>query len=105
MNTGNTILAVTGLVLVLSAPARAQTNTGEIGGVVRDESSGVLPGATVVAVHPASGFMVERVTDLDGRFFMSSLPIGEWDVTAELPGFRRAVQTGVVLAIGRTIDL
>ncbi len=105
MNTGNTILAVTGLVLVLSAPARAQTNTGEIGGVVRDESGGVLPGATVVAVHPASGFMVERVTDLDGRFFMSSLPIGEWDVTAELPGFRRAVQTGVVLAIGRTIDL
>ena len=105
MNTGITIFAVTGLVLVLSASALAQTNTGEIGGVVRDESGGVLPGATVVALHPASGFMVERVTDLDGRFFMSSLPIGQWNVTAELPGFRRAVQTGIVLAIGRTIDV
>ena len=72
MSTGNTILAVTGLVLVLSAPALAQTNTGEISGVVRDESGGVLPGATVVAVHPVSGFRVEHVADLNGRFFMCS---------------------------------
>ena len=98
-------LVFAGLVLILSAPALAQTNTGEIGGVVRDESGGVLPGATVVAAHPASGFTAERVTDTDGRFFMPSLPIGEWEVAAELPGFRRSVQTGVVLAIGRTLDL
>ena len=98
-------LVIAGLVLILSAPTLAQTNTGEIGGVVRDESGGVLPGATVVASHPASGFTAERVTDTDGRFFMPSLPIGEWEVAAELPGFRRSVQTGVVLAIGRTLDL
>ena len=91
--------------MVASLSALAQTNTGEISGVVRDESAGVLPGATVVAVHPASGFTAERVTDLDGRFFMASLPIGQWEITAELPGFRHAVQTGVVLEIGRTIDL
>ena len=36
---------------------------------------------------------------------MASLPIGQWEITAELPGFRHAVQTGVVLEIGRTIDL
>ena len=92
-------------VAVLMAPTFAQTNTGEIGGVVQDESGGVLPGATIIARHPASGFTAERVTDTNGRFFMASLPIGVWELTAELPGFRRAVQTGIVLEIGSTLDL
>jgi len=104
MLTGRLLGAVL-ILLVVASAAGAQTNTGEISGVVHDESGGVLPGATVVAVHPASGFTAERVTDLDGRFFMSSLPIGEWEVVAEFRGFRRAVQAGVVLEIGRTIDL
>ena len=86
-------------------PAVGQTNTGELGGIVRDESGAVLPGAEVVATHLATGFSTLRVTDVDGRFFMASLPIGAWEVAAELPGFRRIVQTGVVLEIGRTLDL
>ncbi len=62
----------------------AQTNTGEIGGVVVDASGGVLPGTSVVATHPASGFTIERVTDAGGRFFLPALPTGAWEVTAEL---------------------
>ncbi len=91
--------------LLSATPAFAQTNTGEIGGTVRDESGGVLPGATVVATHPASGFSVERVSDTDGRFFLSSLPTGEWEIEVELLGFSRIVQRGVVLEIGRTLEL
>ena len=98
-------LVMAAWVALLATTASTQTNTGEIGGVVRDGSGGVLPGATVIATHPAAGFTTERVTDGDGRFFMASLPIGEWEVVAELPGFQRAVLGGVVLTIGRTIDL
>ena len=93
------------LVTAGAAPARGQTNTGELGGVVRDVSGAVLPGATVVATHVDTGFAVQRITDADGRFFMASLPIGAWEIAAELPGFRRVVRTGVVLEIGRTLDL
>ena len=93
------------LLTAVAAPAVAQTTTGEIGGVVRDETGGVLPGVMVVATHPTSGFTIARVTDVNGRFFMPSLPIGVWELSAELPGFRRAVQTGVILEIGRTLDL
>ena len=90
--------------MVISS-AGAQTNTGEISGTVHDESGGVLPGATVVVTHPASGFEAERVSDANGRFFMSSLPIGEWNLVVELPGFSRVVQRGIVLGIGSTLDL
>lgn len=88
-----------------SESINGQTNTGAIGGIVRDESGGVLPGATVVATHVYTAFAVQRVTDADGRFFIPSLPIGEWEITAELQGFSRSVQTGIELQIGRTLDL
>ena len=87
------------------AGVSAQTNTGEISGVVADSSGGVLPGASVVARHPATGFTSERVTDADGRFFLPALPTGDWEISAELAGFRRVTLTGVVLQIGRTVEL
>ena len=62
----------------------AQTNNGEIGGIVRDESGGVIPGALVSVFHPATGFSTERVTDGGGRFFVSSLPVGKWDIEVTL---------------------
>ena len=94
------------LALLISSPTAtfAQTNTGEIGGIVRDESGGVLPGATIVALHPATGSSAERVSDAEGRFFFASLRIGEWELTAELPGFSRVVQREIVLAIGQTLE-
>ena len=100
------VLAVLFCLLAASAASVAgQANTGTLEGVVRDESGGVLPGATVTATHAESGFAVERVTGSDGRFYMASLPIGEWTITTELPGFRRVVRTGIFLDLGRTIDL
>ena len=54
--------------IAIAAGASAQTNTGEIGGVVVDSNGGVLPGTAVVATHSATGFIVERVTDAEGRF-------------------------------------
>ena len=65
----------------------------------------MLPGATIIASHPDSGLRVERVTDSQGRFFLPALPTGRWEVVAELPGFQRAVQRGITLEIGRTLEL
>jgi Carboxypeptidase regulatory-like domain len=100
------LLAITAaFALCASAlPATAQTNTGEISGIVRDASGGVLPGATVTARHPASGTVVERVTDGEGRFFLPALRIGEWEVTAVLPGFALQTQR-IMLEIGRALGL
>ena len=72
----------------------------DVRGRVTDADTGApVAGANVTAAGAAA------TTDADGRFFMASLPIGAWEITAELPGFRRAVQTSIVLAIGRSLDL
>ena len=97
-----------GAILVLFiqiSVASGQINTGEISGVVKDTSGGVMPGATVTARHPASGTVVERVTDGEGRFFLPALRIGQWEVTAALSGFATQTQKGIVLEIGRTLSI
>ncbi len=103
--TGRGCFGVVCVAWLLVGGLSAQTNTGEISGVVADSSGGVLPGATVVARHPDTGFTSERVTDGDGRFFLPALPTGDWEISAELPGFRRATLTGVSLELGRTVEV
>src|SRR5580765_345354 len=99
------VLLATALALSVPAIAAAQTNTGEVGGIVKDMSDGVLAGATVTARHAATGLVVERVTDAAGRFLLPALRTGQWDITASLSGFAAHTVKGIVLEIGRTLNL
>ena len=85
------------------AVVSAQTNTGEIAGLVLDSSGGVLPGVSVSAVHAASGFELQRVTNDQGHFLLPELPVGEYTLTIELPGFNRLVERGLVIEVGRRL--
>jgi len=93
------------LLVLMAVPAEAQTNTGGIGGVATDESGGVLPGATVTATHGDTGATVVRVTDAEGRFFLPALQVGAWSVQVALAGFAPETQVGVVLEVGRVVEL
>ncbi len=92
------------LYLFTPSVAAAQFNTAEIGGVIRDGSGGVLRGALVRAIHPASGTVVERVSDAGGRYFLPALRIGRWEISATLTGFAAKTQT-LVLEAGRALAL
>jgi len=85
--------------------AAAQTDTGEISGVVRDTQGGVLPGVAIVAEHLDSGTRLERITDGEGRYFLPSLRTGTYTVTADLAGFRRIIRSGVMLRLGQTLAI
>src|SRR5688572_7551614 len=93
------------LLLFLHTAAFAQTNVGEIAGVVRDPQGGVLPGATIVAEHVDSGIRTERVTDENGRYFLPALRVGSYLISAELAGFRRFVRDGIVVQLGQSLTL
>lgn len=92
------LLALVCLTLCVSAlPALAQSITGRIDGKVTDSSGGVLPGATVTLLNADTGFTRTLVTDDAGLYTATNLPLGSYSVTAELQGFRRQQQTGLVL--------
>jgi carboxypeptidase family protein len=85
--------------------AWAQTNTGEIQGVVKDASGAVLPGAMVTVVQLGTGVTVERRTDERGLYFIPGLPVGEYTVRASLDGFKVVTQSGIILQVGQRLEV
>lgn len=77
-------------------------STGQISGIVKDSSGGVLPGATVTITNVNTNFGKSAVTNEHGAYVVTGLPVGTDRVIAELQGFRRAEKTGFeVTADGR----
>jgi hypothetical protein len=88
------------LVLLTGVAAIAQVgSTAQINGTVRDDSGGVLPGADVTAVQTDTGFRRTVITEADGAFTLTSLPIGPYRLEVSLQGFRSFSQTGIVLQV------
>jgi hypothetical protein len=87
---------------VTSAFAQA---TGQINGVVADNSGGVVPGVTVTAVEASTGIARDTVTGANGRYSFPSLRPTSYEIRAELTGFRTVRQTDVVLAANQNLTL
>src|SRR3989442_11565550 len=84
-------------VLVSTANVWAQS-TGNIAGLVTDETGAVLPGVTVEASSPALIEGVRTVvSDAAGRFPVEALRTGTYTGTFKLEGFRTFVREGIVL--------
>jgi hypothetical protein len=75
-------------------------STAQITGTVRDESGGVLPGVDVTVTQTATGITRSAVTDENGNYTLTNLPIGPYRLEASLSGFRTYQQTGIVLQVG-----
>ena len=94
-----TILTVL-LVFSCSAPAFAQTS---LTGVIRDASGAVVPGATVIVRQAGRAF--ERILDSgrDGRFEVTPVEAGEYQIEAIAAGF--AVASTTVRVPAAAVDL
>ena len=88
-------LAVLTVLMFSVVPAFAQLDRGQISGFVKDETGGVIPGATVTATHSQTGAARTVVTDGTGYFVFTSLTPGLYEVAVELAGFKKWVRTGV----------
>ena len=90
---------------VLSMPAFAQQTTGTILGRVLDAQGAAIPGATVTATSPATGFVRTVVSDTEGSYRLSALPVGQFDLTVELPGFASIDRKGITVNVSQTLTI
>ncbi len=74
-------------------------------GRVLDASAATVPGVTITARHVDRGIERITVTGADGRFVIAGLPVGAYDVRAELTGFKPVLRQGVVLTVGEAVAL
>jgi RNA polymerase sigma factor (sigma-70 family) len=93
------------LVILLISTASAQTTYGRIEGRITDATGGVLQGAAVTVIQPATRFVRTVVTNELGLYRVQNLSPGEYDVAAELGGFVKATRSWVRIDVGQTIAL
>jgi hypothetical protein len=87
------------LSVLFCAPASAQVDTGTILGTVKDQSGGVLPGATVTITHEGQAFTLSTVTREDGSYVFTPIRTGTYAIDVEFQGFKKGVRRGITVGI------
>jgi hypothetical protein len=88
------------LLFAFALTAAAQT-TGTLAGTVQDEKGAAIAGATVTARHVETNTSRAAQTDSEGRYRLTSMPVGHYEITVEAMSFAKYVQTGVELLLNQ----
>jgi hypothetical protein len=93
--------------IVFSAATVSAQSTAQINGTVRDDSGAAVPGAEIKATHTATGSVRSAVSEQNGVYVLTNLPIGSYTVEVSKMGFRTSVESGIVLQVDAnpTIDV
>src|SRR5207245_10614675 len=95
------VVGIVGLIVVGNGLVFAQGFTGAITGTVKDVSGAAVVGAAVTVKHVETGLTRTVEADASGNYSVSSLPVGEYELTAEKMGFEREVRRGIKLAVAQ----
>jgi hypothetical protein len=85
------ILCVPAILLIVSERSVAQQVTAGISGRVSDPSDAAVAKATVTAKDVDRGTTFSVTTNDEGAYTLPRLPVGSYEVRAEVPGFQTAV--------------
>ena len=101
------VVGLVGLIAWGNCPVLAQGFAGAITGTVKDTSGAAVVGATVSVKHLETGLTRAVDVDASGNYSVASLPVGEYELTAEKMGFQREVRRGIKLVVAQeaVVDL
>jgi hypothetical protein len=91
--------------LLLASNAFAQADRGTITGTVADPTQAVIPGVSIAATNLQTSSKYETVTTETGNYTLTLLPAGVYEISAELPGFKRYVRQGVTVVVAQTLRI
>src|SRR6266849_3467067 len=75
----------------------AQSGAGSISGSVRDPTGAVVQNATVTVTNTATNVAMTLASNAAGDFTAPNLPVGQYNVRIEKPGFRPAALNNITL--------
>ena len=94
-------MGILGIAATLAAvPARAQTPTGEISGVVVDPSGSAVPGVTITLTSAATNAVREVQTNSAGLYVIPAIPPGRYVLKAQISGFRAIERRDIDVQVG-----
>ena len=93
--------AIIGLIALGNCLVFAQGSTAAISGVTRDTTGALVPGVTVAVKHLESGLTRTAVTNENGGYSVQFLPVGPYELTTDMPGFKQQVRRGIDLSVAQ----
>ena len=91
--------------LAMQLIANAQTDTGRIAGVVKDQNGAVVPGASVIAINDRTGQERTTTTTTEGQYVITSLRPSIYTVTVSAPNFSESRTNSVQVLVGQEMTL
>src|SRR5215467_2111530 len=104
---GRFVIAIVALIALGNCLVFAQTSTATILGVVRDGSGALVPGVSITVKHTDSGLTRTVITSENGGYSVPLLPVGAYEISTTMPGFKQQVRSGINLVVGQeaVVDL
>ncbi len=94
------------MLLLMFQKSWGQATNAAFTGLITDNKSEPLPGATIQIKNESTGFITGTQTQPDGRFFLKQLPLGgPYTLTVSSIGFATMKKSGYSLNQGSTITL
>ncbi len=89
---------------LVGGPAFSQTGLGTVKGTVLDATGAAVPGAKITLTHRDTGVVRQSESSGVGIYEIGALPIGEYTMTVEAPGFQKW-ETTFSLQAGQTLSI
>ncbi|MEO8049189.1 MAG: TonB-dependent receptor [Acidobacteriota bacterium] len=90
-------------IILSTASAWGQTQTGTILGTITDSSRGVIPNVQVQLTDTGTNLHRTGTTNSSGFFAFSNLPPGTYSIDVEQPGFQKTVRNEIALDANTTV--
>ena len=100
------VIAGAFLCLLLLVPAAlAQSERGTITGTISDAAGAMIPNAPIEAKNLETGAVYKAASSLTGNYVISQLPVGTYQLTATMPGFKQYLRTGITVMTAQSLRI
>ncbi|MEO7650826.1 MAG: carboxypeptidase regulatory-like domain-containing protein, partial [Bryobacteraceae bacterium] len=93
------------LATLAAASMPGQQGRGTISGIVTDPQGGTVAGADVRVHNVETNSSFRTKTNEQGFYTAPGLAVGDYDVSTELQGFKRAVRSGITLQVNQNAQV
>jgi hypothetical protein len=91
--------------LFFSLLAFAQQGGGVFSGLVSDQQGAPVAGAKIVVRNTGTNVRVETVSNSEGVFVTPTMPVGAYELTCEMQGFKKAVRGNLTLQVDQRAQI
>jgi hypothetical protein len=91
--------------LSLASALFAQSDRGTITGTVTDTTGAVVANAQIQAKQLETGSLFPTTSTATGNYTLTQLPVGPYEVTVTLTGFKKFVRSGITVQVAQVLRI